>query len=39
MEDGYNTNTSIIICIHKYIQDMFPKVRVLEETKGGGKEE
>jgi hypothetical protein len=34
-----NTNTSIIIYTYKHIQNMFVKVGLLEETKGGGKEE
>jgi hypothetical protein len=29
----------IIICIYKYIQNMFPKLGLLDETRGGGKEE
>jgi hypothetical protein len=32
------TNASNIIYTHKYIQHMYPKVGLLEETKGGGKE-
>jgi hypothetical protein len=39
VEDRSNTNTSFIIYTFKYIQNMFPKVELLEETKGGGKEE
>jgi hypothetical protein len=39
VEDKSNTNTSIIIYTFKCIQNMFPKVRLLEATKGGGKEE
>jgi hypothetical protein len=34
-----NTNTSIIFYTYKYIQTLFPKVGLLEETKEGGKEE
>jgi hypothetical protein len=34
-----NTNTSNIICTYKYIQNMYPKVGLLEETKRGRKEE
>jgi hypothetical protein len=36
-----NINTSIVILsyIHIYMQNMFPKVGALEETKGRGKEE
>jgi hypothetical protein len=34
-----NKNTSIIICAYKPTQNMFPKVGLLEEMKGGGKEE
>jgi hypothetical protein len=37
VDDRLNTNTSIIIYTCKYIQ-MFPKVGLLKETKGGGKE-
>jgi hypothetical protein len=33
-----NTNTSNIIYAYKYIQNMYPKVGLEEETKGGGKE-
>jgi hypothetical protein len=39
VEDRYNKNTSIIIYTYEYIQDMFPKVGLLEETKGGEKDE
>jgi hypothetical protein len=39
VEDRANTNTSIIIYTYKYIQNMFPKVGILEETNGGRKEE
>jgi hypothetical protein len=39
VEDGSNTNISVVIHTYKYIQNMFPKVGLLEETKGGGKEE
>jgi hypothetical protein len=38
-KDRSNTNTSSIIYTNKYVQNMFPKVRLLEDTKGGGKEE
>jgi hypothetical protein len=38
MEDRPNTNISVIIHTYKYIQNMFPKVGLLE-TKGEGKEE
>jgi hypothetical protein len=37
--DRSNTNTSFIIYTYKYIPNMFPKARLLEETKGGEKEE
>jgi hypothetical protein len=30
-----NIDTRIIIYTYKYIQDIFPKVELLEETKGG----
>jgi hypothetical protein len=38
---GYkpNTNTSVVIYTYKYIQKMYPKVGLVEETKIGGKEE
>jgi hypothetical protein len=39
VEDRSNTNASIIVCTYKYRQNMFPKVELLEETEGGGKEE
>jgi hypothetical protein len=39
VEDRSNTNTSIIVHIYTYIQNMFPEVGLLEETKGGEKEE
>jgi hypothetical protein len=39
VENRSNTSTSIIIYTCKNIQNMFPKVGLLEETKGGGKEE
>jgi hypothetical protein len=39
MENKSNTNTSIIIYTYKYIQNTFPKVGLLEKTKGKGKEE
>jgi hypothetical protein len=39
VEDRSNTNTSIIIHTYKYIENMFPKVGLLEEKKGGRKEE
>jgi hypothetical protein len=32
-----NTNTSNIISIYKYIQNMYSKVELVKETKGGGK--
>jgi hypothetical protein len=32
-----NTNTSNIVYAQKYIQSMYPKVGLVEETKGGGK--
>jgi hypothetical protein len=32
-----NTNTNNIYA-YKYIQNMYPKVGLIEETKGGGKE-
>jgi hypothetical protein len=35
---GPNANTNIIIYTSKYIQNMFPKVRLLQETRAGGKE-
>jgi hypothetical protein len=34
-EERFNTNTNIIIYTYKYMQNMFPKVELLEETKGG----
>jgi hypothetical protein len=33
------SNTNITIYTYKYIQNMFPIVELLEETKGGEKEE
>jgi hypothetical protein len=36
--DRRNTNISIIICTYKYIQNMLPKMGLLE-TKGREKEE
>jgi hypothetical protein len=39
VEGRPNTNTSIIRYTYKYIQNMFPKVGLEEETKEGGKEE
>jgi hypothetical protein len=33
-----NTNASNIIYTYNYIQNMHPKVGLVEETKGGGKE-
>jgi hypothetical protein len=39
MEDRSNTSTSIIRYTYKYIWNMFSKVRLLKETKGGGNEE
>jgi hypothetical protein len=33
-----NTSTSIIIYTYKYIQNMYLKVGLVEETKGEGKE-
>jgi hypothetical protein len=39
VEDKSNTNTSIITATYEYIQNIFPKVGLWEETKGGGKEE
>jgi hypothetical protein len=39
VEDRSNINTSINIYACKYVQNTFPKVRLLEETNGGGKEE
>jgi hypothetical protein len=38
VEDRPTTNTSIIIYTYKYIQNMFLKVGLLEETKREGKE-
>jgi hypothetical protein len=38
VDDRPNTNTSIITYTYKYIQNIFPKVGLLEETKGGRKE-
>jgi hypothetical protein len=38
VEDRPNASTNIIIYSYKYIQNVFPKVGLLEETKGGGKE-
>jgi hypothetical protein len=37
--DRSNTNTSIITYTYKCIQNIFPKVGLLEETKGERKEE
>jgi hypothetical protein len=37
VEDRSNTNSSNIIYTYKYIQSMFPKMVLLEETKGGRK--
>jgi hypothetical protein len=34
-----NTNISNIIYTYKYIQNMYPKVGLVVETKEGGKEE
>jgi hypothetical protein len=34
-----NTNISNIIYTKKYIQNMYPKVGLVQKTKGGGKEE
>jgi hypothetical protein len=36
--DSSNTNTSIIMYTYKYIQNLFPKVKLLDDFKGGGKE-
>jgi hypothetical protein len=33
-----NTNISNVIHTYKYIQSMNPKMGLVEETKGGGKE-
>jgi hypothetical protein len=33
-----NTNRNNIIYTYKYIQNMYPKVGLIVETKGGGKE-
>jgi hypothetical protein len=38
VEYSPNTTTSNNIYTHKYIQDMYPKMRLLEDTKGGRKE-
>jgi hypothetical protein len=38
-EDRTNTNANIIMYTYKYIQNMFPKVGLLEDTKGRGKQE
>jgi hypothetical protein len=38
VEDKFN-KTSIIICTYEYLQKVFPKVELLEETKGRRKEE
>jgi hypothetical protein len=38
VEDKPNINISNIIYTYKYIQNMFPKVELLEETKGERKE-
>jgi hypothetical protein len=38
VEDRYNTNASLTLNLYKYIHNMFPKVGLLEETKGEGKE-
>jgi hypothetical protein len=39
VEYGPNTNISSIIYREKYIQSMYPKVGLGEETKGGGEKE
>jgi hypothetical protein len=39
VEYRYNTNISNITYTHIFIQNMYPKVGLVEETKGGGKEE
>jgi hypothetical protein len=39
VENRYNTNTNITIHACKYIQNKFPNVGLLEEKRGGGKEE
>jgi hypothetical protein len=33
-----NNNTSNIIYTYKYIQNMYPEIGLVEETKGAGKE-
>jgi hypothetical protein len=38
VENSPNTNTTIIIYTYKYIQNVFPKVGLLGETRGRGKE-
>jgi hypothetical protein len=37
VEDSPNTNTSIIMYTYNYIQNLFPKVKLLDDFKGGGK--
>jgi hypothetical protein len=39
VENRSNTNINIIMCTYKYTQNMFPKVGLLEETRGGGKDQ
>jgi hypothetical protein len=39
VEDRSNTNTSVIIFTYKHTQNIFPKVELLQETKGVGKED
>jgi hypothetical protein len=34
----FNTNISNITYTYKYIKNIYPKVELVEETKGGGKE-
>jgi hypothetical protein len=38
VEYRLNKNTNNIIYTYKYTQNMYPKVGLVEETKGGGKE-
>jgi hypothetical protein len=38
VEESFNTSTGIIIYTYKYIENVFPQVGLLEETKEGEKE-
>jgi hypothetical protein len=39
VEDRANTSIKIILYTYKYIQNMFPKVGLLQKTEEGGKED